>query len=182
MFKRRRRQNDKVNSPPPNSAPAAAAPDSAKPSPGPAGMDYRTKTQPVLTDPFKNAIEKAVDRAKSELSSKGKIEPMAFFMHEDGMMKVVSLVLRGGQQQETLILRIREKVLAENPFAVIVLTETDQKGRGMVFSGVTSGERASARLDYSFDKETKTVTSWKISWLNQPVRHILLDGIFEKSR
>jgi hypothetical protein len=48
-----------------------------------------------------------------------------------------------------------------------------------LLSAVSPGTRASARVDYSFDNETKTVTSWKISWLNPPVQNVFLDGIFD---
>jgi hypothetical protein len=50
-----------------------------------------------------------------------------------------------------------------------------------VLSGATTGMSASARVDYSFDKETKTVTSWKMSWLDKPVQNVFLDGIFDKT-
>jgi hypothetical protein len=39
------------------------------------------------SDAFKNAIEMAADKSKSELLSEGKIEPMVFFAHADGTMK-----------------------------------------------------------------------------------------------
>ena len=115
-----------------------------------------------------------------ELASKGKIEPMAFFVHADGTMKAVSLKLKSGQQKEMIVRRIGEKVSAEDAFAVIVLTETDDE-HGMILSGVTPGARASARVDFGFDKKTKTVTSWKMNWLSQPVQNVFLDGIFNKT-
>jgi hypothetical protein len=181
MFRKRQRRNDRSSGPRPNSPPAVAAPDSPKPSQGAAGVDRETRTQPVLTDAFKGAIEKAADRAKIELASKGKIKPMAFFAYGDGTLKMVSLALRGGQQKEEVIRRIREKVIGENAFAVITLSEVDHERPGMLLSGVTSGARVSARVDYGFDKETKVVTSWKMNWLNQPVQNVFLDGIFDKT-
>ena len=42
----------------------------------------------------------------------------------------------------------------------------------VVLSGVSPGMKGSARVDYSFDNTTKTVTSWKMTWLNQPVQNV----------
>ena len=50
----------------------------------------------------------------------------------------------------------------------------------MLLSGVSPGMKGSARMNYSFDNKTKTVTSWKMTWLNQPVQNVFLDGIFDK--
>ena len=133
-----------------------------------------------MTDAFKNTIEKAADRSKNELVSEGKIKPMAFFVEEDGTMKTVSLsVKKEEHQKEALIRRIREKVLEEHISTVIVLTELDID-HGMVLSGVSPGMRGSARVDYSFDNKTKTVTAWKMRWLNQPVRNVLLTAFSTK--
>jgi hypothetical protein len=40
--------------------------------------------------------------------------------------------------------------------------------------------KGSARVNYSFDNKIKTVTLWKITWLNQSVQNLLIDGIFDK--
>jgi hypothetical protein len=40
--------------------------------------------------------------------------------------------------------------------------------------------KGSASISYSFDDKTKSITSWKMTWLNQPVQNIFLDDIFEK--
>jgi hypothetical protein len=181
MFGKRKRKNKTVHGAQPDSPPAVLAPDSSISSPITVGVYRETKTPPLLTDAFKGAIEKAADRARSELASQGKIKPTAFFVHADGTMKMVSLSLRDGYQKEALIRRIREKAFAENAFAVIVMTEIDYERHGVVLSGITLGVRASARVDYSFDKETKTVTSWKMSWLDKPVQNVFLDGIFDKT-
>jgi hypothetical protein len=69
-------------------------------------------------------------------------------------------------------------ILAENTSTVIVLTEMGHEHTA-VLSGVSRGMKGSARVDYSFDNKTKTVISWKISWLNQPVPNVFLDGIFD---
>jgi hypothetical protein len=108
------------------------------------------------------------------------LKPMVFFVHADGTMKTVSLSLKDEYQKEVLIRRIREKVSAENISTVIVLTEIDN-GHGMVLSGVSPGMKGSASISYSFDDKTKSVTSWKTTWLNQPVQNIFLDDIFEKT-
>jgi hypothetical protein len=52
---------------------------------------------------------------------------------------------------------------------------------GVILSGVSSGMRGSACVDYNFDNQKKTVISWKISWLNQPVQNVFLDGIFDET-
>jgi hypothetical protein len=181
MFRRRRKKNNTVNGVQSESPPSPLAPDSATPSPIAVDVYHETKTPPLLTDAFKGAIEKAADRSKNELAFEGKIKPMAFFVHADGTMKTVSFSLRDGLQKEALIRRIREKALAENAFAVMILTENNHARHEAVLSGASRGVRASARVDYSFDNETKTVTSWKISWLNQPVQNVFLDGIFDKT-
>ena len=128
---------------------------------------------------FKGVIEKAADRSRSELASEGRIKPMAFFVHADGMMKTASLFVKDEYQKEALIRRIQEKVLAENISTVIILTEIDNE-HGMLFSGVSSGMKGSASISYSFDDKTKSVTSWKITWLNQPAQNVFLDNIFDK--
>ena len=133
-----------------------------------------------MTDAFKSTIEKAADRSRNELVSEGKIKPMIFFVHADGTMKTVYLSVKDEYQKETLIQRIREKALAENISTVIVLTEMDD-GKTVILSGVSPGMRGSARVDYSFDNKTKTIILWKISWLNQPVQNVFLDGIFDKT-
>jgi hypothetical protein len=178
MFRRKKRRQNAGNGSQANPQQAAVACDQPKPLPGGARTGREAKAPPPLTEAFMSAIEKAGDRAHLELASKGKVGPMAFFVHADGTMKVVSLTLKGGQQKEALVRRISEKVTAEDAFAVIVLTETDDEHE-MILSGVTPGARASARVDFGFDKKTKTVTSWKMSWLNQPVQTVFLDGIFD---
>jgi hypothetical protein len=105
---------------------------------------------------------------------------MAFFVQADGTMKTVSFSLKGEYQKEALIRRIREKALAENIHTVIVLSEIDNE-HGIVLSGVSLGVRRSARVDYNFDSKTKTVTSWKITWLHQSIRNVFLDGIFDNT-
>jgi hypothetical protein len=115
------------------------------------------------------------------LAAKGSLGPTAFFVQTDGTMKVVTLLIRDEQQKETLIGRIREKTKAENVTAVLVLVDAERGKRGMmILSGVAPGMSASARVEYSFDKESKSVTSWKISWLEGPPRSAFLEGVFDK--
>lgn len=116
---------------------------------------------------------------KTELASKGKIETMVFFAHEDGNMKVANLVTRDGQQREVLIRRIKEKALAENAFAVMVLNETDSKKHKVVLTAVTPGAKAAVHLDYTYDAKAKSVTSWEMRWLHQPLQNPFIDGIFD---
>jgi hypothetical protein len=95
-------------------------------------------------------------------------------------MKTVYLLVKDEYQKDALIRRIQEKTLAENIPTVIVLSEIDNE-HGMLLSGVSPDMKGSARVNYSFDGKTKTVTSWKITWLNQPLQNIFLDGIFDKT-
>jgi hypothetical protein len=180
MFRRRKRKNQTVNETQAESPPSIQAPDCGISPPAAVGTRQETKTSPVLTDAFKSTIEKAANRSRNELVSEGKIKPMAFFLHADGTMKTVSILIKDEFQKEALIRRIREKVLAENISTVIVLSEIDNE-HGMLLSGVSPGMKGSARVDYSFDNKTKTVTSWKITWLNQSVQNVFLDGIFDKT-
>jgi hypothetical protein len=178
MFRRRKKRNKTENGAQPESPAATSSPNSATPSTNTVRNCPETKKPPFVTDAFRDTIEKAADRSRSELVSEGKIKPMAFFVHADGTMKTVSLSIKDEHQKEALIKRVREKVLAENILTVIVLTEIDHE---MVLSGASSDMRASARVDYSFDNKTKTVTSWKLSWLNRLVQNVFLNGIFDKT-
>jgi hypothetical protein len=179
MFRRRKKKNKTVNENQTESLPSMQAPDSNIPPPAIVSTHQETKTSPLLSDFFKNAIEKAADKSKSELLSEGKIKPMAFFVQADGTMKTVSLFVKDGYQKQALIRRIQEKALAENVSTVIILTEMANEKR-VVLSGVSPGMEGSASIDYSFDNNTKTVTLWKMAWLNKPVQNVFLDGIFDK--
>jgi hypothetical protein len=179
MFKRRKRKNKTINGAEPESPLSVQAPITDTPPRTTVGAYQEKRTSPPLTDAFKSTIEKAADRSRNELVSQGKIKPMVFFVYPDSTMKTVSLVVKDDHQKEALIRRIREKVLEENISAVIILTDMDNE-HGLVLSGVSPGMRGSARVDYNFDNKTKTVTSWKIRWLNQSFQNVLLDGIFNK--
>jgi hypothetical protein len=126
-------------------------------------------------------FEKAVDRVKSDLGSKGRITPTAFFAYADDDMKVVSLSFKNDLQRDLRIERIREKVLTENAWAVLVLTEVEPMSVA-ILSGVTSGEMASALLRYDLGAGTKDLASFRMSWVNHPARNIFLEGIFDKVR
>jgi hypothetical protein len=178
MFRKRKKKGYPPRESQPGATPAAPQSDSPNPPPATPKEPREARTPPVLPEGFKAAIEKAADRAKVELAAKGKLETMVFFAHEDGTMKIASLILRDGQQKEVLIGRIKDKALAENASAVIVLSETDSKRQRATLSGVSPGAKASVHLNYGFDAKTKTVTSWELKWLNQPVRSPFLDGIY----
>ncbi len=151
-------------------------------SPAPANANRRPQPPSHLPDAFKEIVERAADKIRNDLASTGKIRPTAFFVYPDGTMKAVSLSFKDELHKELLIRRIREKALAENASEVLTLTEAEHERHAInVLSGVTTGVNVSARLDYSYDKETKTVTSWRLSWLNRPVQNVFLDGIFGKT-
>jgi len=180
MSRRRNRRGSAVNESRPH--PPLSPPDSPAPPPVTVSADRGIHVLPHLSDAMKGIIERAADRVRSDLPSTGEIRPMAFFVCADGTMKVVSFSLKNEVQKDALIRKIREKAVTENTSAIVVLTEAEHKRNGMiVLSGVSPGVSASARVDYSFDKETKTVTSWNISWLDQPVQNVFLDGIFDKT-
>jgi hypothetical protein len=177
MFRRRKRKSGTGNRTNPEPPPLVL--NSATPSPFSVDIHRETKTSPVLSDAFKGAIEKAADWSRTGLASEGKIRPMVFFVHADGTMKTVSLTFKDELHKELLKTRIREKALAENAIAVIILTEMDNEGHKVVLSGVSPGMKASAYVDYGLDSGSKTITSWKINWMNQAVQNIFLDGIFD---
>jgi hypothetical protein len=177
MFRRRKKKNKTVNGTQPEPAPSVQDPNSDIPPLTAVGISQETKRPPLLSDAFKSTIEKAADRSRNELVSEGKMKPMAFFVQEDGTMKTVWLSAKNEFQKDVLIRRIREKALEENISTVIALSDIDN-GHEVVLSGVSSGMRGSARVNYSFDNKTKTVTSWKITWLNKAVQNVFLDCIF----
>ena len=177
MFRRRRKRNSTGNGTQPE--PLTLVPNSATPSPLSVDVHRETETSPVLSDAFKGAIEKAAAWSKTGLASEGKIRPMAFFVYEDGSMKTASLSFKDELHKELLKTRIREKALAENAVTVIILTDMDYEGHKLVLSGVSPGMKGSACVDYNFDKGAKTVTLWKISWLNQRFQNVFIDGIFD---
>ena len=179
MFRRRKRKDSAWNETHPE--PPPLVPDSATPSPFSVDVHRENKTPPVLSDAFKGAIEKAADWSRTGLASEGKIRPMVFFVHADATMKAVSISFKDELHKELLKTRIREKALAENAIAVIILTEMDDEGHKVVLSGVSPGMKASAYVDYGLDNGSKTITSWKITWMNQAVQNIFLDGIFAEA-
>jgi hypothetical protein len=179
MFRKRKRKPSAAQGTPQGSGPAVSAADGQGTPPAPPVRPPReNKAPPLLTDTLKAAIEKAAERAKVELAAKGKLDPMIFFAHEDGTMKIASISLRDGQQKDVLIGRIKDKALAENAYAVLVVYDPDPKRHRAVLSAVSPGAKASVHLDYAYDGKTKTVTSWGLRWLNQPVQTPFLEGIF----
>ena len=133
---------------------------------------------------------------KSEVASTGKVRPTAIFVYENeagtpeaSTTKTISLIWNGELQKEALIRRIREKALREKASAVLTLTEAEPESRSppqrqgvLMLSGVTPGVSLSARVNYAFDNETKSITSWEIRWLQRPVQNVFLDGIFPMER
>lgn len=182
MFRKRRRKgNGGKGVQPPSDPSAPVPPGSTVPPPAPVAAERRAHV-PQMSDAFKSIVERATERAKSDLASKGKLGQMAFFVHEDGTMKVVSLTFRDEIQKEVLIKRVREKVAEEKAGAVLILTAAEPERQGTaVLSGAMPGQIVSARLEYSYDKKAKTVTSWKVSWLDRPVHAAYLNGLFGKT-
>ncbi len=149
-------------------------------SKGSIGTDQKIPAPPLFHVVFKAFVDRAVDGTKSELASSGQIGPTVFFVYPNGTMKAGALSFRDEFRRDLLKRRIREKALAENAAAVMVLTEGEGEGPGtVILSGAAPGMRASLRVDYAFDKNTKAITSWKTRWLHSPCRNTFLDGIFD---
>jgi hypothetical protein len=178
MFRKRRRKPRTTDGVQQDAPAAAAAPAGGAPAPAVPRAPQKPKAQPPANEAFRTAIEKASERAKTELAAKGKLDTMVFFAHEDGAMKMANLIMRDGQQKEVLIQRIKEKAHAENAFAVMVLNETDPKRHKVVLTAVTPGAKTSVHLDYAYDAKTKTVTSWDLKWQHQTPPNPFIDGIF----
>ncbi|HOW53870.1 MAG TPA: hypothetical protein PLR60_04365 [Syntrophorhabdaceae bacterium] len=142
------------------------------------GTDHRIPFPSPFTDTIKKVFEKAVDRARNELLSSGKIGLAVFFVYANGMMNVGRLFFKDKLHEELLKRRIREKALAENASAVLLLTEGGRPGT-ILLSGTAPGMRVSACVDYVFDKNTKAITSWEPHWLDNPLKNAFLDGIFD---
>lgn len=142
------------------------------------GADHGIPVPSPLTDAFKKVFEKAVDRARKELLSSGKIGLAVFFVYANGTMNVGSLFFKDELHEGLLKKRVREKALAENASAVIVLTEVERPGT-IILSGAAPGMRASARVDYVFDKDARAITSWEPHWIDSPLKNAFLDGIFD---
>jgi hypothetical protein len=108
-------------------------------------------------------------------------------------MKTISLYWKSDLQKEALIKKIKEKASMEHASAVLTLTEAETqrvngRSRGsaqrqgtLILSGVTPDVSLSARVDYAFDKETKSITLWEMHWLDRPVQNVFLDGVFERT-
>jgi hypothetical protein len=180
MSRRRKKRADTKEGSLQESSPLSAISPDAPSFHDSTSSDHRIPAPPLMTDAFKVAFERATASAKTELAFSGKIGPEAFFVYTDGTMKVVSLSFKDEFHQELLKRRIREKALAEKASAVLILAEGEHENPGMIIiSGVIPGMRASARVDYAFDKNTKTITSWETHWLDSPLQNAFLDGIFD---
>jgi hypothetical protein len=51
-----------------------------------------------------------------------------------------------------------------------------------MLSGVAPGIHLSARVDYAFGSDTKSITTWEMRYLDKPVQNVFLDGIFPMER
>jgi hypothetical protein len=131
----------------------------------------------VLTDAFKDALENVAAKLKGRLNQNEKMGPMAFFFGSDGTMQTISFRIKDDFQKELLILRMREKVIAENICTVLVLTDTNE--HCVTILGASDIARVSARIDFDLDESTGDPAEWRITWLNNPVQNILLDRVFD---
>ena len=178
MARRGKRRDDGSSSSLQQSSPVSVMSPKAPSSNVSVGADHRMPVPSPLTDAFKKVFEKAVDRASNELVSSGKIGSAVFFVYTSGTMNVGVLSFKDELHEGLLKRRVREKALAENASAVILLTEGEKHGT-IILSGTAPGMRASARVDYVFDKDTRAITSWEPHWLDSPLKNAFLDGIFD---
>jgi hypothetical protein len=91
-------------------------------------------------------------------------------------MQTISFRIKDEFQKEMLILRMREKVIAENICTVLVLTETNE--HCVTISGASDVTKVSARIDFDLDESTGAPAEWRMTWLKNPVQNALLDRIF----
>jgi len=178
MARRGKRRGDSNGGAQQQSSPAGVMSPEAPSSNVSIGAEHRIPVPSPLTDAFKEVFEKAVDRVRNELVSSGKLGSAVFFVYINGMMNVGTLFFKDELHEGLLKKKVREKALAENASAVIVLTEGKRPGTIML-SGTAPGLRASVRVDYVFDKDTKAITSWEPHWLDRPLKNAFLDGIFD---
>ena len=197
MSRRRARRGRTVNGPQSDAPPKAVA-SSGPPALTPVShtIDPEVHAPLLVANAFKAPFEKAASMAKSEVAATGKAGPTAIFVYENearnpeaSTTKTVSLLWNDELQKEALIRRIREKALMEHASAVLTLTEAEPgsrispKRQGMlILSGVAPGMKLSARVDYAFGNDTKSITSWEMRYLDKPVQNLFLDGIFPVGR
>lgn len=129
-----------------------------------------------VTDAFKRALENVAAKLKEKLKQNAKMGPMAFFFGPDGTMQTVSFRIKDEFQKEALILRMREKVIAENICTVLVFAETNE--HCVTISGASDVAKVSARIDFDLDESTEAPAEWRMTWLSNPVQNALLDRIF----
>jgi hypothetical protein len=163
-------------------------------------VDLKVNASARSADAFKAVVERAADLVKNGVTFTGPIGPRAIFVYENepgnpgaSTVKTVSLYWKTDLQKEALIKRIKEKAFTEHASAVLVVTEAEPQrvnGRSrssaqpqnmLILSGITPDVSLSARVNYVFDKETKSITLWEMHWLDRPVQNVFLDGVFERT-
>ncbi len=181
MSRRRKRKKPTLNESLPNTLlQPSEIPESPSLVPADTGYTVQFASQPfgVLTA----LIEKAAERAKNSLAATGKISPMVFFAYGNETLKGLSFSFNNEHSKHALIERIREKAVTENASAVILLTEKKPGPNGEIsLVGAGPGATVSARVKYSYDEKARILASWELSWLDQSVQSIFLDGIFSKT-
>jgi hypothetical protein len=109
---------------------------------------------------------------------------------QGGAVKTVALSNRSELQKEAVRKRIREKVAAESISAVILMMDGKKERAGrttgnqttvagsITITGVMPSAGASASVTYTFDKGTKTFTTWDFRWLDSFVDDYFLQNVF----
>jgi hypothetical protein len=157
-------------------SPSLPQPSNRAPLPGPSDR----KMPAYLTDAMKSIFEQAADIARRHYGAAGKAVPMAFFVSENNAINGVSFSFTGELGKDAWIRRIKDKALAEKATCVLVLIGAEPAKKGVsILTGAAPGVKISARIDYAIDEKTKTVTSWKTSFLDQPVRNDFINRIFD---
>ena len=163
-------------------------PEAHAPLSRPDGVTAVRKTEEALLqrEVFRPLFEKALAVAKNRLDTTGRIGATALFVYgkapeggPSGKTTHVSLSYKDEFHKEATRRKIREKVLAENASAIVLLVPALPSGEGtFLISGAMPGMTAGASVTSTFEKSTKTFSFSELVWRNEPIRDFFLEGLF----
>lgn len=137
-------------------------------SPNPRAAVVSSEVPPVL----RSLMQEAADRAKTELTTTGRITPKALFLYDEespgsgSKTVMVTLSVRSEQQREALRKRVRDKAAAEGARAVVIVH--DIRAKQLSVLGVIDETQITASINYAFNSQKKTVERWEIAWHTAP--------------
>jgi hypothetical protein len=117
---------------------------------------------------LRSLVQEAADLAQRELNDTGKITPKALFVYDDQPLAsgtksvLVTLTNRSELQRDAVRKRIRDKMLHEGAWAVVIMH--DEGPGALAVLGMTTEARITALVTYSFDTKTKMVNRWELQW------------------